>query len=115
MKCAGDELVSAAGTSREMNRKYINNPFNSFIPSCSFTQCLTFVKQSSVYMQSLVEQLRFLSAWHFGYTIGLVVLTAVLLHVMLQLYGYSRRLNFEKQQLRLARQEMELSIKAAML
>src|SRR5688572_5917967 len=66
-------------------------------------------------MQSLVNHLQSFSDWPLGYTVGMVILAVLLLHVMLQLYGYSRRLGFEKQQQRLARQQMQLSIQAAML
>ena len=66
-------------------------------------------------MQPLLDKLQSLTAWHFGYTIGACVLAALLLHAMLQLYGFARRLGFEKQQQRLAREQMHLSIKAAML
>lgn len=66
-------------------------------------------------MQPLVEKLQFVSTWHFGYTVGIVILAALIMHALLQLYGYARRLGFEQQQQRLAREQMQLSIKAAML
>ncbi len=56
-----------------------------------------------------------MSSWPIGYAVGMAILGALLLHVMLQLYGFGRRLGFEKQQQRLAKREMQLSIQAAML
>jgi uncharacterized protein len=66
-------------------------------------------------MQLLLDQVRWMSAWHLGYAAGFAVITGVLLQSMLQLYGYARRLSFEKQQQNLAREQMRLSIKAAVL
>ncbi len=66
-------------------------------------------------MQRLVDQLRVVSTWHVAYAVGVAILAGALLHIFLQLYRYARRLGFEKQQRRLAREQMELSIKAAML
>ena len=66
-------------------------------------------------MQLLLDQMRIIPAWRFGYAVGIAIVGGALLQVMLQLFSYGRRLWFEKQQQRLAREEMQLSIKAAML
>ncbi|MDB6054443.1 MAG: hypothetical protein JWN25_1966 [Verrucomicrobiales bacterium] len=66
-------------------------------------------------MQLLLDKLQIISSWQVGYLIGVILLTGLLLHLFLHLYGYARRLGFEKQQQDLAKQEMQISIKAAML
>lgn len=66
-------------------------------------------------MQLLLDQVRWISAWHLGYAIGIAIITGVLLQTMLHLYSYARRLAFEKRQQSLAGEQMRLSIRAAML
>jgi ferredoxin-NADP reductase len=66
-------------------------------------------------MQLLLDQWRTFSAWHFGYAVGMAIIVGALLQTVLQVYGYARRLWFERQQQRLSRQQMQLSIRAAML
>lgn len=66
-------------------------------------------------MQLLLDQVRMISAWHFGYAAGIAIVGGALLQVLLQLYSYARRMWFARQQQRVAQQEMELSIRAAML
>ncbi len=66
-------------------------------------------------MQPLLDKLRWLSDWHVGYTIGLVLFAALLMQGLVQLYGYARRIGFERQQQRLWLEQMGLSIKTAML
>ncbi|MDB6027004.1 MAG: hypothetical protein JWM68_3227, partial [Verrucomicrobiales bacterium] len=56
-----------------------------------------------------------ISAWHFGYAVGFAIIAGALLQTMLQLYSRARRLSFERQQQRFIRDQMQLSIKAAML
>jgi ferredoxin-NADP reductase len=74
-----------------------------------------FVKQLLTSMDWFAAQLRLVASWHIAYAIGIVIISAALLQVFLQLFQLSRRLRFEKKQQRLAAEEMQLSIRAAML
>src|SRR4051812_22206548 len=66
-------------------------------------------------MQSFLDQIRDLTLWHPAYLVGAAILAAALLQMVFLLIGSLLRLSGERKQQRLAAQQMELSIKAAVL